>query len=256
MGYIKLHKQILEHWVFDNDTSLKAWLYLLCNANYSDTIETIKNQKVILKRGQLTISLRTLALKLKCSLQTLRTILYNLEKDNMINIQSTHLFTIVTICNYESYQNGKKANQHTPNTPTNTLTNTLNPLENIKVTEQPNTPTNTPTNTLNENPYHYIKEIIIKIIKSKHIDSEKFLETWSEWTEFRKQKRNQLTEMMIKKQIKMLESYDTDTAIEILNQSIMNGWTGLFPLTNNKTEPKIYKSRFHLEPQDYSRKIL
>lgn len=55
---------------------------------------------------------------------------------------------------------------------------------------------------------------------------------WNEWTVFRKEIKKTLTKSMIDKQIDFLGRYES-THIEIINQSIQNGWTGLFPLKQN-----------------------
>lgn len=56
-------------------------------------------------------------------------------------------------------------------------------------------------------------------------------ESWAEWNEFRKQKKQKLTPLSIKKQLKFLEQHKADHAA-IIERSIQNGWTGLFPLPN------------------------
>ncbi len=62
--------------------------------------------------------------------------------------------------------------------------------------------------------------------------------TWDEWKQHRKEKKKALTPLSIKKQIKFL-SEDIAHHKDIINRSIQNGWTGLFPLTNN-TQKKMY----------------
>ena len=60
-------------------------------------------------------------------------------------------------------------------------------------------------------------------------------EVWSNWTEYRKEKKQRLTSRSIVLQLKELEK-NKETHKEIIEQSIKNGWTGLFPLreTANK----------------------
>ena len=52
---------------------------------------------------------------------------------------------------------------------------------------------------------------------------------WAEWVDFRKKDKKTLSEVSIKKQIKFLEENKSDH-VAILNQSMMNGYTGLFPV--------------------------
>lgn len=61
-------------------------------------------------------------------------------------------------------------------------------------------------------------------------DSELFKNTWADWEQHRKEKKNKLTPKAISQQIKFLGGRPENDAIEIINQSIKNGWTGLFEL--------------------------
>jgi DNA-binding HxlR family transcriptional regulator len=54
-------------------------------------------------------------------------------------------------------------------------------------------------------------------------------EVWAEWVEYRKEIKKKLTPSMISKQLKFLEKHN-GTHAAIIEQSIQNGWTGLFPL--------------------------
>ena len=49
-----------------------------------------------------------------------------------------------------------------------------------------------------------------------------------EWQTYRKQKRQKLTDVSIKKQIEFLASIGVQDAIISINESIKNGYTGLF----------------------------
>lgn len=71
-------------------------------------------------------------------------------------------------------------------------------------------------------------------------DSIEFKNTWDEWKKFRKEKRSSLTPSTIEKQLKMLGGRAEFEAIEIINQSITNGWTGLFEL---KRDNKKYDTK-------------
>lgn len=59
------------------------------------------------------------------------------------------------------------------------------------------------------------------------------LEAWNEWVTFRKEKKAPLTPTSIKKQIQFLGGRGDPEIIAILNQSMTNGYTGLFELKND-----------------------
>ena len=53
---------------------------------------------------------------------------------------------------------------------------------------------------------------------------------WNEWVEFRKEKKAKLTSSSILKQFELLASLSSeDEAVDCIQQSIRNGWQGLFP---------------------------
>lgn len=60
-------------------------------------------------------------------------------------------------------------------------------------------------------------------------------DAWSEWAEYKKQSKKKLTPATVLKQYSFLSVYDKPTQQIIINQSITNGWQGLF-------EPKEQKN--------------
>ena len=74
-------------------------------------------------------------------------------------------------------------------------------------------------------------EMVLKLDDLPH--SSQFRTSWHEWQEFRKQKRQKLTPASIKKQLTQLSKLNEHDAIASINQSITNGWTGLFDPKSN-----------------------
>jgi hypothetical protein len=99
-GWIKLHRKITEwEWYKDLSTS-KLFIHLVIMANHED-----KNWKgVEVKRGQLITGRKVLAEETGLSEQQIRTSLTKLKSTSEITINSTNKYTIVTICEYETYQ--------------------------------------------------------------------------------------------------------------------------------------------------------
>ena len=58
---------------------------------------------------------------------------------------------------------------------------------------------------------------------------------WDCWLEYKKEKKQKLTKSTIEMQLKFLES-NKGAHIEIIKQSITNGWTGLFALKGLKND--------------------
>ena len=98
--WIKIHRRILDwEWYADAET-LKVFLHLLLSANFEDK----KWMGIVVKRGQLVTSYPSLSENTRVSVQSLRTIIKRLKSTGEITIESTNRFSIVTIVNYDAYQ--------------------------------------------------------------------------------------------------------------------------------------------------------
>lgn len=72
-------------------------------------------------------------------------------------------------------------------------------------------------------------------------ESDKFGSAWNDWETHRKQLKKPLTDLSIRKQIEALEAMGESTAIEAINHSIKNGWTGIFPPKAAATDHRAAK---------------
>ena len=78
------------------------------------------------------------------------------------------------------------------------------------------------------------KEIVINY--PVKLNNTEFINTFKEWINYRKEIKKKLTESTINKQLKFLEKQPNPTAC--INQSIQNGWQGLFELKQNKNNER------------------
>lgn len=103
-GYILIHRKITE-WQWYKDSNTKSlFIDLLLDANYEDSkigFETIK-------RGQVLTSLKRIRERTGLTYQQIRTSLDKLQKSQEINKQTTNRYSIITIKNYDDYQNINK----------------------------------------------------------------------------------------------------------------------------------------------------
>ena len=111
-GWIKIHRDLANHWVAQDMEKLGRWLDLLMFASHKDNRVLMGGRLVDVKRGQMIASCDFLAKRWKCSKSTVSAFLDLLESDNMIERCTKRKITHLTICNYESYQQGEK---DTPN---------------------------------------------------------------------------------------------------------------------------------------------
>lgn len=108
--WVKLYESILE-WEWNKDPAMMAlWTRLLVMAQYRDR----EYQDMTIKRGQVVTSIRKLAEESGLSVRTVRTCLERLEATHQITRKPTHYSTLITICNYDKYQD-KKSQSDTPN---------------------------------------------------------------------------------------------------------------------------------------------
>ena len=92
------------------------FLYLLLKANHENNIW----QGVEIKRGQLITGRKILSKDTGISEQSIRTCMNRLKLTNELTIKTTNKYTIITICNYDSYQtvnnnNNQQINQQSTN---------------------------------------------------------------------------------------------------------------------------------------------
>lgn len=125
-GWVKLYRKFTEWEWFDNSNMVHLFIYLLLNANHEDN----EWRGIIIKRGQIITGLNSLKLKTKISIRTLRTCLTRLKNTKEIDIQTTNKYSIITVCNYESYQSVKlNSDKHSDKQLTNNRQTTDNKQE-------------------------------------------------------------------------------------------------------------------------------
>jgi len=205
-GWVKIHRKFLDWEWFNKSEAVHLFLYMLIKANHKDA----KWQGNDVKRGQFISSLGNISNATGISIQQIRTILKKLEKTNEIEVKSTSQFTIVTICKYECYQDENET--------------TNKPLTNNQQTTNKQSTTNK-----NDNKEKNEKEVIL--------DS---------WIDYRKSIRKALSPATINTILKKMESYSNEQCKHVINNSIENGWQGLFwdkvQTIQEVNEPKKWKA--------------
>ena len=104
IGWLKLHRKIIDHWIWSKPEYFQWWIDILIQANFETKTVLIKNQIIECKRGDVLYSLETWSKRWKTNKSKVRRFLEMLEKDNMIRIKSETVTTRITICKYDSYQ--------------------------------------------------------------------------------------------------------------------------------------------------------
>ena len=110
-GWICLHRKMIDWEWFSKPEMVQLFIFLLLRAS----VKEAKWQGLVIKRGQLVTSVASISTATKLTAQKIRTCLQRLEDSGQIERKTTNRFTVITICNYESYQGKQDDEQQTNN---------------------------------------------------------------------------------------------------------------------------------------------
>ena len=120
-GWIKLNRQIQEHWIWSNHEYAFAWIDLLLLVNHENRKIMVNGVPTVIKRGQTLTSIKKLAARWGWSRNTVYRFLNALERDKMVTRNGTPNGTTLTIENYGKFQDKGNTNG-TPNRTSNETT--------------------------------------------------------------------------------------------------------------------------------------
>lgn len=112
-GWIKLHRRFLKWEWFEDEKMVKLFIYLLLSVNFDDK----KWRGIDVKRGQMITGRKVLSKETGMSEQSIRTCLERLKSTNEITIKATNQYSMLTLTNYESYQDVRAVTNQQPNQP-------------------------------------------------------------------------------------------------------------------------------------------
>lgn len=103
-GWIKIHRDIASHWIFQDSEKFKWWIDMLFLASYEDNKVLVGNRIAEVKRGQFQGSLSFFMKRWRVSKDRVINFLRLLQAEGMILKETDRNIPLITICNYESYQ--------------------------------------------------------------------------------------------------------------------------------------------------------
>lgn len=110
-GWISIHRQLQEHWIWKNKEPFdkrSAWIDLLLMVNHQKETIEFDGTKIEVERGQKITSLEKLASRWKWSRHKVSDYLNRLESDSMLVQVRDNKKTLISIENYDKYQNKKE----------------------------------------------------------------------------------------------------------------------------------------------------
>lgn len=211
-GWIKLHRKIIDSAVFDNPKILKLWIWCLCKASHKGYESMVGNQIVVLQEGQFIFGRKKASSELKIKESMVYQYIKILEKLGMVNIKSNNKFSIITIEKWAFYQCDYDEDQQQNNNKSTTNRQQSNTNKNVKKVK-------------NEKE---CKEIIYSDVPDLN-------EAIIAFIDYRKSMKKPMSDRAITLLLGKLNkmSNSVQEQIDILNQSILNGWQGIFPLKND-----------------------
>lgn len=120
-GWIKLHRQIRDNWIWEDAEMLRAWLDILLMVNHEDKKIYFNGKLITIKRGEKLTSILKLSDRWGWSRNRVRHFLDLLEGDGMCTTIRTTNGTTLKVSNYKEYQgfyNGNGTTKGTTNVPT------------------------------------------------------------------------------------------------------------------------------------------
>lgn len=225
-GWVKLHRKIADNelWLSEKFTRGQAWVDMIMLANHQDGCIRIRGIKVKIKRGQLGWSEIALAERWQWSRGKVRRFLNELKTAQQIEQQKNRITSIITITNYNGYQES----------------DTTDSTTNGQQTDNKRYPNKNDKNGKNE--------------KNDKTNREKFdlpawipSDLWESFIDIRKakNKKTATSTNALNLIINKLERWKGDghNPVDILETSVMSGWAGVFEPKNVPTSGKSRASK-------------
>ena len=105
-GYVAIYRATFEHAVLTTPAERYAWIWMIAHVEWKPRTVTVDRKSLLLARGQMLHSERFLADSWGMTRAKVRSFLNRLAASGMVNHQSNHLGSLVTICNYNDFQVG------------------------------------------------------------------------------------------------------------------------------------------------------
>jgi|SRR5690625_3525234 len=111
-GFIKLHRKIQDHWLFEEKrtfSKFEAWIDMLLMANHKENKVVLGNELITIERGQFITSIRKLGERWNWSNTKVTNFLEILKQDEMITYKKDTKKTVITIVKYSVYHDNENA---------------------------------------------------------------------------------------------------------------------------------------------------
>mgnify|MGYP003299671271 CR=1 FL=1 len=228
-GWVKLHRKMLDNPIIMKDADhLAVWMYLLLNATHAEYPALFRGKKITLQPGQLITGRKSIAGTLCVNESKVTRILSAFEIEQQIEQQASNKNRLITVVNWDKYQLCEQ------------------PIEQQMNNKRTSTEQQVNTNKKNKNVKNEKNEI-------NYSDIPELNEAILEFIKFRKSVKKPMTDNAVKLMLGKLNKMTSNVAeqIEIINQSILGGWTGIYPLKNQSGRKEIVPKWATKEQNNY-----
>ena len=207
-GYVRAQRGRFKHKLFCNEKFCRgyAWDWMVAQAAWKPHEIDLKGKTVRLERGQFCHWVRYMADTWGWSIGSVQRFLTRLKTETMVDTATEQGQTIVTICNYDTYQAEAGPADTAPDTPTDTAA--IQQRYNKERREIKD----------NKGSKKDPREILLSVLGEEAVD---------DFLDHRKAKRAKVTPKAAQLIAAKLAGHPEPEAAIYL--SIENGWTGVFP---------------------------
>jgi len=110
-GWLKLSREINNHWIWNDEKRLKWWIDILLVVNFEDKKVLINGTLYECKRGESLMSLTSWGNRWGVSKTAVNNFFELLKKDGMITTKNETQTTRLIVCKYDTYQGEENAEE-------------------------------------------------------------------------------------------------------------------------------------------------
>jgi hypothetical protein len=226
-GFIKLWRNLLAHPIMQHDGLCRLWVHCLLRAEWKDARILIPGatETVEVPRGSFMTSRARLHAEMYPTGQDRREIpvpaaltlwrwLQGLESMGCLVIKNVNnRYTMITVCNYETYQSKGDEYEQPVNNPRTTHEQPILIDEEEEEVEEGREPEFDP-----------LSPTLPPILKTPA-----FSRVWADLVAYRRRRRLSVREPWCLKQLKHLATFSEAIAIKAIEETVRNEWQGIFP---------------------------
>lgn len=230
-GFIVLHRKITEWEWYDDTNTFRLFVHCLLRANHKPKFW----HGISIERGSFVSSYQNIAAELKLSIQKIRTSLNKLKSTGEITYKSTSQYSIITVNNYNQYQD-KNEQVNTPLTNDQQSNNnqiTTNNNENNVNNKNKNTPRKSAAKKSVD-----VNKLLCNLFEGEFSSKINLKPTLEKWFQYKKDRnesyKSELSIKALVKKIIALSDGNTAKAEALVENAIANNWQGVFGSSDAK----------------------